>query len=353
MKSLFSFQKAFFLFAVLFLNKGFSQNSYIETKKNGKISINDNSFEVFPADNIIEYKPDGNSKKETIKFKEIESALLGNYRLSRIKIENNDDKLYFLIVETSDKKLVGYNNLVTSSSINPVMNQNTTRTNVAYTYFVINKENKVLEKLEFTDVYGDKPAQKREEVEQKIKSYFSKCPELMGRLAERDVKDIDFSNASKTVQKAAKRYGEGKANVPLMFNNPKYSNCTLPELNEVRKEVVENNSSTTDFIKDQNFTFGYVTTEIGTTVRDIALKGTLSIKNSELIVTTRDNSTTMKIVGYQDGVYKCSDRNMIHFIKILPENGKIKSYSYNTKISFTADLKMGGTTSYYLANKAP
>ena len=347
--------------------KTFSQKSFIVTNDNEKIIVDDSSFEIQLLAERIAYKNPNSQKNQIMHFKNIKKAVLGDYNLSRIKIaEEKEDKLYFTIAETSEKSMVGYNSGSSMEVYSPhnevkqVKHKGDphygyeTKTTTKYLYYIIDNNNKVIEKLKCLDTYGEKFAKERNKVEETIKRHFSDCPDLMARLAEHDLANVDIEY-SKRVGKIANRLVEGNYNLIKFFEKPKYTNCsqTKSVTSKTEKTIIKANNDELNMIPNQKYNVGKLTTILGagSKTTDLNFKGTLTIKDGFLYTVTKDVSVKNKVISYDNATLKYADRDMIHTMIITAELGKIKGFAYDTKITFIADDKMGGATSYYWCTK--
>lgn len=336
------FRKSTFLAVLLILlsTKTFSQKSFIETKDNEKIIVDDNFFKIQIADEKIVYKTPNNDNKESIKFKNINSGILGEYTMKRMKIaDERDEQLCFTLAELKGKKLVGYNKTVSLTK---------------FTYYVLDENGTVIEKIETTDAFGDKYAKTRKDAEEKIIKHFSDCKDVMDRIAGNNFKRQENAHYSKIMGNMYDRMEAGKANIASFFENPTFSNCD--------EQKLDTNSPQTNSevaVVDQNYYFGKFSTTAspmgmgtGTRTIDYNFKGNIVIKNNSFsIFNKKVEATRYKIISNQDGVMKCDDNGNIHKVSISNEVGKKGNFTYDTKITVVLDKKMGGSTTYYWCTK--
>lgn len=358
MKSLFSFQKVFFLFAVLFLNtKGFSQKSFIITTENEKIIIDDNSINVNTAEEKVTYKAQNSSEQTEIKFKKIKSAAIGDYKMDRIKPgDEKTERLCFTIAETKEKKLLGYNTIASLDVYSPhnivkkVQHQgdpaagNETKTTTIYSYYIVDKNNKTIEKLKCIESFGDTFADERKKAEETIKAHFSDCKELIDRFksnSESNNKDIQYS---KRMEKMVDKMKDGKYNVVQFFENQKFCSCDRTA-NLIATPSAKKEEAKSDF-GFQNYSIGVISIDYKGMKRDVPLKGTFTIKNDILAIVTKDASVNYKIISYENGILKYQDGDVVQTVNVSNEAGKIKGFQYDTKISII-DKNTGGATVYW------
>lgn len=337
-----SFQKSGIVIVLFLLSSyGFSQHSFIKTKDNQRIVMDDSLITVDHWYKKIEYNEVGTKKRNKVKFEDVQEMQFNNYNLQPYPIEDkNEGGLYFKIVETDGKKLIGYSRGKSSTSLGGSFTR--------YHYFIIDDNNKVLENLEFDDNYGDKWAKKRDEIEVVLRKYFSGCSEFIGRLNEHDPKAMNLQTQSKMAQKFANKFDKGNAKVFQLFNNPKYSNCDAAS-HSVETVVETQNIATTQY--DATYKYGVINVSYGSSRNDFKIPGLCVIKDGFVDISHKDGSVRYKIKAVKDGNIYCEDKSMTHILKIESETGKLRGFAYDTKITFVADKGMGGATSYYYATK--
>lgn len=362
MKAFFPFQKALFLVIVLFLNtKGFSQKAFIITTENKKIVIDDNSINVDTAAEKVTYKAQNSSEQTEIKFKKIKSAVIGDYKMDRIKPgDEKIERLCFTIAETKEKKLIGYNLVANIDVYSPhnkikqVKQQGDptagyeTKTTTIYSYYIVDKNNKTIEKLKCIESFGDEFADERSKAEKTIKAHFSDCKELLDRFksnSESNNKDVQYSEKMKKMVNTMK---DGKYYVVQFFENQRFCSCDPTATNNVtptaKKEEIKS-----DF-GFQNYTIGVISIDFKGMKRDVPLTGTFTIKNDVLSIVTKDASVNYKIISFENGILKYQDGDVVQTVNISNDTGKIKGFQYDSKISII-DKNTGGATVYWCIKK--
>lgn len=329
---------------LMFSNYSFSQGSFLIKKGEPKINIDGATVKLLSSEQF-EYQQPGSAKKNKVKVNEIERGVLGNFHIEAFKIDGKQ-RSCFVIAEMPGKKLVGYNIKLEVPYNQAVTGQSKTSVQVKYYYYIMDESNKVLETMQFTKTYGEKFAKERDIAEAALRNHFSDCDELIGRLNEHDAEKMNLDNASKAVKEQAKKFDEGNFKLIKLFDNPKYSLCTKAD-----NAPVATNATEEVAVANQEYSFGVMTFEMAGTKKDLPVKGTFSINDGHLTVTTKDNSVKYKIIGNNGGVLSCADKDMVHKVTIVPEQGKTKGFAYDTKISFAVDKKMGGSTALYWSKK--
>lgn len=344
----FSNKNKLIIILIFFLSVNtFSQSSFIITNDNEKIIIDDNSVNVEVATEIIIYKLPKSEKKNIIKFKNIKTANLKDFKLERMKIgEEMDEKLCFIIADTKEKKLIGFN-VISQNSIALGLNTGENRSNETFIYYILDKENKTLEKLKCTNVYGDKFGKERNNVEEALKKHFSSCKQLMDRLISSYDSNNNNIKQSKMIQKINKRMSESNFNIVLFFESPKFADCEefVVQTKSLKNEEIKVNYGNT------NYEIGVISIDFRGLKKDISFKGTYTIKEDFLTIDSNSGSAKYKIISYENGELKYDDEGVIQTINISSENGKIKGFNYNTKISFIDKKNGGGNICYYWCNK--
>ena len=337
---------------ILLSTKTFSQKAFIVTNDNEKIIVDDNFYDIQIVDEEIDYKTPNSDDKKTIKFKNINTAMLGEYDMKRMKIaDEKKEQLCFTVAEANGKKIVGYNKIITTANTGANF-QNGGATVIKHIYYILDANGGVIEKIEDMISSGDKYIKAMKVEEDKIRKHFSDCKEVMERLSGGVLKNADYTKYSKFERKMLDRMAANMTNIDVFFATPTYSNCDEPKQ--------ENSSVQTDVkapvsIPDQKYSFGKISTipmgSNGTKMTDYSFKGTIVIKDNTISFITKGVETKYKIISCQDGIIKCDDNGKIHAVTITSETGKKGSFAYDTKVTFLVDKKMGGSTSYYWCNK--
>lgn len=342
----------FWMLLILLSTKAFSQKSVITTIDNEKIIVDDNSINLNIKGEVVSYKIPNSEKVTDIDFKKIKSAVLGDYRMNRMKIaEEKNEQLCFTIAETQEKKLIGFNKIV-SGTLVVGPNSGKSSTTQYFIYCILGKDNKVIEKLKCVNAFGEKFAKERGNVEEIIKKQFSDCKEIMDRLQSSfDLKNTDV-HYSKRLEKMANRINDENGNIILFFEKPRYVNCDQSSTqNGTTTSTLKKEESKSNF-GNQNYIIGAISVDFRGMKKDIVYKGTYSIKDDSLIIATKDASVKYKIISYENGDLKYADGDVIQTINITSETGKTKGFAYDTKISITDKKNGGGNTSYYWCTKA-
>ncbi len=331
------------LLFTLFLSSVSAQECYFVTTKGNKIIVDCNSVALNKPDNDkFDYQELNSNKKGKINLDDITNALLGEYRIETFSLEKKP-KAYFIIVETSEKKLVGYNKVITNQNFN-ASGQSGLSSIVNYDYFILDANNQLIQKLEFDSKYGDKSAQKREEVCSQVINQFSDCKQFIKRVNAFDTQIHNAQTDSKIFKNSVKRFDEGKFKILNTTDNPKYSNC-----NEESVPNKSDNLKNEDLTKyDGTYRFKYVTMKYGQMSRDMSVEGSYVIKNGSVESNVKSGSVVYKIKSIKDGVIYLDDKNdMVHTLTVTPETGKKKRFDYDTKIVFISDKEMNSSGEYF------
>lgn len=170
--------KKLFLFGILFFSffEGFSQTSFFFDKKGNKTVMRDDSIEIIVTDDRLTYAEPGKTWEKYIKFKDLDYAIVGPYYFKSFKLINSKGKpekesAYFVVTETSTKKLLSYNYTLS--------NGNGNSTDFYFVYIVDNNNNIIDYVKRFC--YAKSHLDLRKKAEAMIKKHFSDSPEFMGQ----------------------------------------------------------------------------------------------------------------------------------------------------------------------------
>lgn len=332
------------LLLLLSLNS-FAQNSFIETKDNTKIIVDESSVDVRFMDEAVDYKLPNSSEMKIIRFKEIQSANIGGYKMNRMIIGNEKkERLCMTILDTNDKKLIGYNRITHGGSYG--------KTYAESFYFILDNENNILDKTETNDLYGSSYAKDRKKAEEILTKHFSDCKALMFRLT--PIIDTNNPDAkySKSLEKWNKKMEERNYNIIRFFERPKYLTCSSVDEVIVKTPEASSTSTTTETptYSDENYNILVVSIDAAKFKDDVVVKGTHSIKEGYYYFQTRAASLKAKIISYENGILKTDVNGYIETLTISKESGKKKGYEYDTKIT-VIDNKFGGSQYIYWCKK--
>ncbi len=338
----------FLLMVIMLSIKTFSQQSFIVNNDNEKIIVDDHFFDIQISNENIEYKTPDNDDKQTIKFKNINSALLGEYDIKRMKIaDEKNEQLCFTVAQSKGKKLIGYNKIIHMANTGANLDQGG-GTMIKFIYYILDENNKVIEKIETYSLAQEKYAKLRQEAENKIKKHFSDCKEVVDRLSGDIFKKRENIKYSKTMGKMLDRMVAMKGNVEMFFETPIYTNCDAP------KQPDTSIAQAAVAIPEQKYYYEKISSTAmgnGTKTTDYSMKGTIVIKDNSFSFFTKNVDATYKIISYENRVMKCDDNGNIHIVTIESEAGKKGNFVYDTKVTLVADKKMGGSTSFYWCKK--
>jgi len=326
------------VFFLLFLNSAFAQEGFI-IDKDGKKIIVDVSKVKYLSDEL-QYQLPNSEKIKNIDIDDIMTADLGDYRIETYTIDKKP-KPYFIIAETTEEKLVVYKKF---HYIHYTNSQGNTKTSssVDYKYYILDTNNTVIERQDFTDIKGVKEAQKRDEAEAILKNHFRDCPELKRR--ENAIRE-KAKIAADIMPVMSKHYQKMVEEVRLLsiFENPFYSKC-----NDSANDSVKSTAQTPEDTSQYDGTYQFESFSIYKPIEMTrGTKGTFIIKNGLIDLKSKDYSIQYKIRNIKDGIMYLEDKSMIHSMKIMPEVGKKKGAAYDTKILFTSDRTTGTVTEYW------
>ena len=340
------------VFFVLFLNGASAQEGFILNKDGKKIIIGGNQVKLLSSFEEFEYQQSGSNKKSKIKLKNIKSAdFLGFYHIETFTL-NKQPKPCFIIAETPQKKLVGYNEIHTQTYFTGP-GKSSTISYVKYFYYILDIQNNPIEELKFMSFYIERSEDKRDDVEVIIRKHFSDCPDLISRLNAYDPNVTGFDAVSDRAKKWTKIYDEGNAKILYLFNNPDYSTC---EKSAVEVSNIKAQTQTTAAVSDNSqydgvYSFSSLSMVYRGSQRDMPIGGTYTLKDGFVTITTKDASVKYKIKNIENGLIYCEDRNMTHLLRIEPETGKKKGKDYDTKINIIMDQELGGSITDYWCKK--
>lgn len=332
------------VYFLLFLNSAFAQESYIINKDGEKIIVDGSKVELLSDDDMFQYYQLGIEKKNKIDLDEITTANLGEYRIEKYTLDKKP-RAYFIIAETAEKKLVGYNKFIHHHYTNAGGNDKI-NTTIIYNYYVIDKNNKLIEKLDFTNNPTEKATQNRNEGEAIIVKHFSDCPELIRRanaLHEKLIKVGEMPNASNRLKNMAGKSEELGMKFSSVFNEPYYSNCY-----DKKNNLEETHILTLDNLSQYDGTYQFESFTMYKPIeKSMVIKGTFIIRGGFVDIVSKGSDTKYKITSIKDGIIYLEDKSMVHNIKLTSESGKKKGTTYDTKIFFIADRALGFTADYW------
>ena len=141
-------------------------------------------------------------------------------------------------------------------------------------------------------------------------------------------------------------------NIILFFESPRYVNCDQSSTENVTTTSTLKKEESKSNFGNQNYNIGAISVDFRGMKRDMAYKGTYTIKDDSLIIVTKDATVKYKIISYENGELKYADGDVIQTMNITSETGKMKGFAYDRKISFTDKKNGGGNTCYYWCTKA-
>lgn len=144
-------------------------------KKDGtEINVSQGTIHVEPGNKRLTYFLKDSKKELHVKFKELDRANWGDFIFRTFTIDGKE-KGYYVVAETASKTLVS----AKRTRIKSRGGFESTYTH--YEVAVLDKQNKVVEALSFTDENTDKKSAERGKVVPMISTHFHDCPKLTER----------------------------------------------------------------------------------------------------------------------------------------------------------------------------
>lgn len=149
----------------------FSQ-SFIQLKDGSKITVKDQSVHISPNRKKIHYKLPEAEKEQKIKFSAVDFVKFEDYYFKTFTIDKKT-KGYYILAEASGKKLVTikYGKVISRGGFESVLD--------FYDLLVLDKENKVIDQINFTGNNSEKSIESRARMQTLIQNYFPDCPKLL------------------------------------------------------------------------------------------------------------------------------------------------------------------------------
>ncbi|MEO8515536.1 MAG: hypothetical protein ABI426_02270 [Flavobacterium sp.] len=166
--------KKLFLFLLVLIAQYSFADSFIIKNDGSKAVIKSNSFRVDANEKKIYYKLMDNDSEIKMSFKDFDYVVFGVNKFKTFKLQNsNEVRGFFVLAETAERTLV---------SISMPDQDSEESTKVFYLFYVLDKQNTVIDSHEFNNVVNVKNANIRAEIYAKIKLYFVSCDLLLNRL---------------------------------------------------------------------------------------------------------------------------------------------------------------------------
>lgn len=177
-----------FYFFLLFLSfSGFATESFdnfIFNKNGDQININPNFFRIDNAEKCIYYKLVSGSSEIKMNFNDLDYVIIRKNKFKTVRLKNTKEiKGFFVLCESAAKTL-----LFSSSS------QEEDESVVKYQFYIVDKENSVLESHIFDNLKRPKSASIRSDIFGKIRFFFDDCPSLIKRISSFDVASAENFN---------------------------------------------------------------------------------------------------------------------------------------------------------------
>jgi hypothetical protein len=174
----------------------------IKKKDGGTVDVSGGQIHVEAGNKRLAYILKDSKKPQYIKFNELVEATLGDF-VFRTFVIDGKEKAYYVVAQGKDKTLV---------TIKRTRTKSRGGFETAYTHFelaVIDKQNKALEELTFTDVNNDKQIGERGKIIPMIKSQFFDCPKLIEKISAFESPSSDTKNET----------------ILVFLNDPVYVKC--------------------------------------------------------------------------------------------------------------------------------
>lgn len=161
---------------------------FIVKNDGSKAVIKSNSFRVDANEKRIYYKLMDNDSEIKMSFKDFDYVVFGVNKFKTFKLSNsNEVRGFFVLAETSERTLV---------SISMPDQDSEESTKVSYLCYVLDKQNMILDSLEFNNILNVKNSNSRGEIYNKIKFYFLNCDLLLNRLNYFDKNSQQINNTA-------------------------------------------------------------------------------------------------------------------------------------------------------------
>jgi hypothetical protein len=174
------------LLLMLFISSvSFAQNNYIIDKKGTKLYVRDDQTEVILIDKRISYMLVGKTWEKYIKFDDLDYAVVGSSVLKSFKLDKSKkSKVFFVLGEKENMKLIGVTIVVTTSS----GSHSSSRT--FYNILVIDNEDNIIEQINADSGKSKDNAANIDKIAPMIRKNFSDCPQVMSKLSEYENSNI-------------------------------------------------------------------------------------------------------------------------------------------------------------------
>lgn len=174
------------LLFVSFLSLNISAQT-IQKKDGSTIDVSGGKIHVEAGNKRLTYFLKDSKKEWHVKFKELDKAVFDDMVFKTFTIDGKA-KGYYVVAESESKTLV------TSKRTRIKSRGGFESTYIRYELAVLDKQNKVLEELVFTDENNEKKSAERAAVLPLIKRHFSDCPKLVERASAFESTPTDTKN---------------------------------------------------------------------------------------------------------------------------------------------------------------
>ena len=190
------------LIAILFLCSVSVSAQLIQKKDGTKIDVSGGTIHVEPGNKRLAYLLKDSKKEMHVKFNELDQATWGDF-LFRIFVIDGKNRGFYVVTESEDKVLV------TTKRVRIKSRGGFESTYTHYDVAVLDKQNKILEELSFTDENNEKKSAERAQVIPLVKKYFPDCPRITERAAAFESPASDTRNNT----------------ILVLLNDPTFINC--------------------------------------------------------------------------------------------------------------------------------
>lgn len=178
--------KFYFLLLFFYFNcfANESLDNYIFDRNGEQININPNFFRIDNFEKCIFYKLASGSSEIKMNFSDLDYVIIRKNKFKTVRFKSSKEiKGFFVLCETATKTL-----LFSSSS------QEEDDSVAKYEFYIIDKENLILENHSFDNLKRPKSASIRSDIFGKIRFFFDDCPLLIKRISSFDVASAENFN---------------------------------------------------------------------------------------------------------------------------------------------------------------
>lgn len=165
------------------------QAQSIQKSDGTNIDVTDGKIHVEPGNKRLVYFLKDSEKEQRVKFADLKEAKWGDFVFRTFTIEGKA-KGYYVVAETASKTLVAIKRMRIKSR------GGFESTYTHYEVAVLDKQNKIVDELSFTDENTDKKSVERSKVIPMIQKHFADCPKLIERASAFESANSDAKNTT-------------------------------------------------------------------------------------------------------------------------------------------------------------